>query len=249
MKILKKLIVTGLFCFCCAVSAQQIQTDRPNETESPNTISPKHLQVESGFSFEQQDGGKTFEIPEIILRYGLFKNAEFRIENAFKINKEKEEEEFSRGIKPVTFGFKYHFIDHKGIAIPDVSVLGRVSIKWMADHAYQEEKYSPEIRVLAQHELSKVTHLGSNFGVHWLPEALQPEYIYTLSGDHAITKKIKLVAEVYGFTQSHHHAQNTADVAVLYVLNNAVQLDFIAGSGIMHSPAQKFVELGLSFRI
>lgn len=246
MKKLKKSVAIALFCVTGAVSAQQIQTDRPNETESPNTISSHHLQIESGFSFEQQDGEKSYEVPEIMLRYGLFKNAEFRIETAFKIDHNQDED--SRGIKPVVFGVKYHVIDHKGV-IPDISLLGRVSIKWMADMSLQEQKYSPELRVLAQHSLSKSTHLGYNLGVHWLPDTSQPEYIYTISADHAVTKKIKLVAEVYGLTEPHHHAQNTADVALLYLLSKTTQLDFIAGSGIMHANAQKFVELGLSFKI
>lgn len=246
MKLLQQIIATGLFCFSYSVSAQQIQTDRPNETESPNTISAHHLQVESGFSFEQQEGEKTYEIPEIVLRYGIFKNAEFRIESAFAIDHDNKED--SRGIKPVTFGVKYHLIDHKGI-VPDISLLGRVSIPWMADHSLQEQKYSPEIRLLAQYSVSKSAHLGYNLGAHWLSNTAKPEYIYTISGDYALTKKIKLVAELYGLTESHHHAQNTADVAVLYVLSKKVQLDFITGSGIMHANSEKFAELGLSFTI
>ncbi|MFD1605336.1 transporter [Flavobacterium artemisiae] len=246
MKLLPQIIAIGLFYFSSTVSAQQIQTDRPNETESPNTISVHHLQVESGFSFEQQEGEKAYEIPEIVLRYGIFKNAEFRIESAFTIDHDHEED--SDGIKPIIFGAKYHLIDHKGI-IPDISLLGRLSIPWMADHSLQEQKYSPEIRMLAQYSLSKSAHLGYNLGVHWLSDTGRPEYIYTISGDYALTKKIKLVAEVYGLTESHHHAKNTADVAVLYVVNKKVQLDFITGSGIMHANSEKFAELGLSFKI
>ena len=246
LKLIQQIIATGLFCFSSSVSAQQIQTDRPNETESPNTIFTHHLQVESGFSFEKPEGEKTYEIPEILLRYGIFKNAEFRIESAFAIDHHNEED--SRGIKPVTFGVKYHLIDHKGL-VPDISLLGRVSIPWMADHSLQEQKYSPEIRLLAQYSVSKSAHLGYNLGAHWLSDTAKPEYIYTISGDYALTKKIKLAAELYGVTESHHHTQNTADVAVLYVLSKKVQLDFITGSGIMHANSEKFAELGLSFKI
>lgn len=246
MKLLPQIIAAGLYFFSYTVSAQQIQTDRPNETESPNTISAHHLQAESGFSFEEQHGKKTYEIPEVVLRYGIFKNAEFRIESAFAIDHDQEKN--SQGIKPVTFGVKYHFIDHNGI-IPEMSVLGRLSIPWMADHSLQEQKYSPEIRLLAQYSVSKLAHLGYNLGAHWLSDTAKPEYIYTISGDYALTNKIKLVAEIYGLSESHHHAHNTADVAVLYALSKKVQLDFITGSGIMHANSEKFAELGLSFKI
>lgn len=227
-------------------SAQQIQTDRPNETESPNVVNQHHLQAESGFSFEKEDEEKTFNVPELILRYGIFKNAELRVESAFKTTQEENKDQC--GIEPVAIGFKYHLLDHKD-AVPDLGIIGRVTIPWLADNAYQQQKYSPEIRLLAQHELSKSAHLGYNLGVHWLPDALESEYIYTLSADYSLSKKIKFVAETYGFAQSHHHAQNSADIAVLYLVNDDFQLDFITGAGIMHSYSQKFIEIGLSFRI
>lgn len=246
MKILLKYITASLFCISYITSAQQIQTDRPNQTEGPNAIAKHHLQVESGFSFEQEDNAKTFEVPEIVLRCGLIKNLEFRLESAFKMEHEENDDHY--GIDPIVVGLKYHILDHKG-AIPDIALLGRTSIPWLADNAYQEPKYSPELRVLVQHELSKSSHLGYNAGVHWLPETSKPEYIYTLSGDHALTKKIKLVVETYGFAEPHHHAKNTADAALLYVVNNNLQLDVIAGTGIMHAYSDKFAEIGLSFRI
>lgn len=246
MKTVRKIIAVSFFCISYITSAQQIQTDRPNETEGPNTISTHHLQVESGFSFEQENDEKTFEIPEIVLRYGLVKNLEFRIESALKITDEGSNDDF--GFEPVVIGFKYHILDHKN-AIPDLALLGRVSIPWLADDVYQEPKYSPELRALLQHELSKSSHLGYNLGVHWLPDTAKPEYIYTLSTDYSITKKIKIVVETYGFAELHHHAKNTADAALLFLVNNNLQLDIIAGTGIMHDYSNKFAEIGLSFRI
>lgn len=252
-----KLKIMNIFNKCLAVtimgisyicSAQQIQTDRPNETENPGTITPHRLQVESGFSFEKEDDEKTFNVPEIVFRYGIFKNAEIRVETALKaLDQENTDKQF--GIEPVKVGAKYHIVDHKGIAIPDLALLARVSIPWMADNAYKEEKYSPEIRLLAQNTLSKTWHLGYNLGIQWLPENLQPEYIYTLSADHSLSKKCKVFVEAYGFTEAHHHADNSADAGVLFVITQNLQLDFMAGTGIMHSPSKKFAEVGVSLRI
>ena len=247
MRSFDQFLTVSLIAISGIVSAQQIQTDRPNETESPATVSKNSLQVESGFAFEKEEDEKSIEAPELVLRYGVFKNAEVRLESAFKITHENNGTD-QYGIKPVTVGAKYHFLDHKN-AIPDAAILARVTVPWLADNTYQEQKYSPEIRLLAQNGLSKSSHLSYNLGVHWLPYNLQPEYIYTLSGDYSVTKKVKVLLETYGFAQPHHHAQNSADVAVLYLINNDLQLDFITGSGIMHSFSDKFIEVGLSFRI
>lgn len=237
------LVLSTPFC----ISAQQIQTDRPNETESPSAIRSHHLQIESGLSYEKEDGEKTFEVPELILRYGLIKNLEARIESAYSIT--HLDEETQNGIEPVVVGLKYHILDHKGTIIPDLAILSRVSIKWMADNAYQEEKYSPEVRLLAQHELSSKAHLGYNAGIHWLSDTANPEYIYTISADHSLTKKIKLVVETYGFSVPHHHSKTSADAALLFVLSKNMQLDLTAGTGIMHSNSEKFAAAGFSIRI
>lgn len=246
MTIFNRCMAIMLFVISCNISAQEMQTDRPNETQSPNAVMPHHLQVESGFSFEKEDDEKTFEVPEVVLRYGIFKNAELRITSALKTT---NEENHTYGIEPVWIGAKYHILDHKGAAIPDVGILARVSIPWMADNAYQEDKYSPELRLLAQHELSKSSHLGYNLGIHWLPDALQPEYVYTITADHSITQKFKLFIEVYGLTVPEHHADNSADAGILFLVTENLQLDLMAGTGIMHSPSKKFAEIGLSFRI
>jgi hypothetical protein len=247
MKVIHPIIIVfALLSIPNVALGQQIQTDRPTETESPTTIVAQHLQMENGFSYEKEGNEKTFELPEVVLRYGLFKNAEVRMETAFKTSHEESEKAY--GIKPVTFGFKYHLIDHKDL-LPDVALLGRVSIPWMADKSLQEENYSPEIRLLVQHELSKKTHLSYNLGVEWTAENACPEYIYTLSADHSVSKKIKIFVETYGLAVSHQHAENNADAGLLFLWSKNLQFDFMAGTSLMHAHAKKFAEVGLSYKI
>jgi hypothetical protein len=246
MKIISNLLILIFLCSSYTSIGQQIQTDRPNETEAPTVVAVHHLQLENGFSFEKKDGEKTYEVPQIVLRYGVFKNAELRVESAYKITDQQNDNLY--GINPVIVGLKYHLMNHKK-GIPDLAILGRISIPWMADKVYQEPKYIPEVRLLAQHELSKSFHLGYNAGIHWLAATSHPEYIYTLSADYSVSTKVKLVVEAYGFAQPHHHADNSADVAILFLVNDNLQLDMIAGSSLIHSSSDKFAEIGFSFRI
>lgn len=126
MKLLRKFITVSLFCISYITSAQQIQTDRPNETEDPNAFAKHHLQIESGCIFEQEDNKKIFEVPQIVLRCGLVKNLEFRVESALKTEHEQKDDHY--GIEPTVVGLKYHITDHKA-AIPDTALLGRPSIR------------------------------------------------------------------------------------------------------------------------
>ncbi|WP_163397340.1 transporter [Flavobacterium fluviatile] len=238
------LILSCIFPSC--LKAQQIQTDRPNETESPSVVPAGRLQLESGLYYQKEEGTQTVESPQAVLRYGLFRNAELRFETALQFTKQDGQSQL--GIQPSAVGIKYHLLDHKGM-LPDLALLSRLYIPWIADKAYKEDHYSPELQLLAQHEISSKAHVGYNAGVQWVSENLQPEYIYTLSADHALTKKIKLVVEAYGTVISHHHAQNTADAALLFILSPDVQLDLTAGTSLMHAGSQKFAAAGFSIRI
>ncbi|CAM3381370.1 transporter [Flavobacterium chungbukense] len=161
------------------ISSQQIQTDRPNETEGPSAVSKQMLQVESGFSFEEKDSEKRMEFPKL----HFVKNAELRLERAPQTTNEPDNPTY--GFKPLSFGFKYHLADHDN-TVPDAALIGRISIPWLADNLYQEPKCGPEVRLLFENELSKSSHIGYIPGIRWTAESVRPEYLHTLCRSFAL---------------------------------------------------------------
>jgi hypothetical protein len=75
-----------IIAFASFVANAQIETDRPDFTESPNTVPKGALQVETGFIFENdkiENLGGSFEYQNMtvnttLLRFGLQENFELR---------------------------------------------------------------------------------------------------------------------------------------------------------------------------
>lgn len=71
----RKIFITtlsGLFA-AITLSAQEIppiQTDRPDQTETPNLVPAKHFQLESGFNYEKVDNAENnYLYPTILWKY------------------------------------------------------------------------------------------------------------------------------------------------------------------------------------
>src|ERR1700704_5639243 len=71
-----------LLIFCGASNAQQtgrMETDRPDQTESPFIVKHKYFQTEIGFNLVKIDGYTTLVVPTILWKYGLCKRFELRL--------------------------------------------------------------------------------------------------------------------------------------------------------------------------
>src|SRR3954471_4424562 len=80
---MKKLLQVILFLLLSTTMfAQQegrMETDRPDQTESPFTVKHKYFQMEAGVSFAHENGFPTFALPTILWKYGLTKKLELRL--------------------------------------------------------------------------------------------------------------------------------------------------------------------------
>ena len=75
-------LITGKLC------AQQIITDRPDQTEASSTVSKGSLQIESGILLGFNESNSEIErqilAPTTLFRYGLTKGIEIRVLNQFE---------------------------------------------------------------------------------------------------------------------------------------------------------------------
>jgi hypothetical protein len=83
-----KLFYTIIFSLLSATSFSQvdsteippIDTDRPNQTESVNTVPKKWLQFEAGFDYQKNDDvSQKFLLPTLLNKYGLSNRIELRL--------------------------------------------------------------------------------------------------------------------------------------------------------------------------
>ena len=75
------LIFFGLLFFSASLKAQdeRMDTDRPDQTESPVITKYKYFQFETGLGIAKENGYSTVTLPTVLWKYGLLKRVELRI--------------------------------------------------------------------------------------------------------------------------------------------------------------------------
>ena len=242
-------IFTFLFFSTSSFCQSSIETDRPDQTETSFIVPKNKFQAETGIKHEKTDKGENeYTLPTSLLKFGLSEILELRVILEFGYS--ETEKGIESGLKPVIVGTKVKLFDEKGI-VPAASLLAQFQLPKVASSDFKAAHLAPEFRLLMQNKLSDASDLGYNVGAEWDGLSCQPEYIFTISPNYDITKKLKAFVETYGFLQSRHHAEQWVDGGFSYLLSDNMKLDISGGYELTHTSNYHnfFESIGFSFRI
>ena len=229
---------------------ERMETDRPDQTESPFIVPAKWLQFETGFNFEKNHpGAHTFVYPTLLSKYGVSKRLELRmITSLLSVNEYTgNHNEVVNGIEPVQLGFKLAMCEEKGL-VPKTSLIAHVAIPQFASTKLHAEKLAPNFVFTMQHTITKWFAVGYNLGAEWDGFSNTPAWIYRVSPGFNIGEKWYAYAEMFGFIQKNETANHNIDGGIAYYLNNNIKLDLSAGKGLSAASISYYVAIGASFR-
>lgn len=254
--------VRALTLFLCLLAAgvsaaQDLVTDRPDQTESPVTVDPGFVQLEIGALFTHDDDVNTFEVPGTLLRIGIVERLELRIGWTGYVSQDQEAEGLfdDSGIGDAELGVKVRLRDEKGRA-PEMAVLVAASLP-VGDDAFTSDRVDPSIRLAVAHTLTERLGLGYNVGVAWASEpavdggtATLSSYLYTLSLAIGLSDRAGAFVELYGEVPGSAPGDPTHafDGGFTFLLRRSVQLDVAGGVGLTDETDDWFVGVGLSAR-
>ena len=240
------LIITSFLIFSFYKSQENIQTDRPDQTESTSITPANYFQIETGFHYEKtSDNSSNFALPTILWKYGVIEHFELRLETNFI--SEKIDHETTSGFPPVTFGFKTRLVDEKKW-IPAISFLGHLTTNKWGSKEFQTTHLSPSFRFLFNHTLTDKFSIGYNFGAEWNGESPDTTGLYTFATALSVTEKLGAFAEIYGYVNKYKSADHRIDGGFTYHLNHNFQLDASAGLGLSEISPDYLISCGFSYR-
>ncbi|HET8804594.1 MAG TPA: transporter [Aequorivita sp.] len=259
MEKIKRITSTILF-IPLLISAQETEnldliTDRPDATESPNTVPQNHIQIETGLYYEaftendiQQE---TQGYNTTLLRFGVLKNLEVRLgwdfeETQYSVNNEDLENVLS-GFSPLLVGAKVAIAQENKL-LPNIGLLIHAHLPFFASKDYRPETTGLEAMFSFSHTLSEKSNLGYNLGASWQNDANGIEYIYTLAYGYSLTDRLGIYGEVYGNLPENNRAQHFADAGITYLVKDNLQLDATVGTGITKGQ-DILLGAGISYRI
>lgn len=230
-----------------AQEIEPIQTDRPDQTETPALVPKGMFQVENGFSFQKNDGSSnTITTPSSLWKYGVNEHFELRLITEFAI----DETNNSRvsGLNPILIGCKIKIAEEKGI-FPKTAFIGHISLPNAASSAFKSDFFAPEFRFVMQHTLTKKMSLSYNVGAEWDGFTPEPTFIYTLATGYSITEKWGSYIELFGFAPQQQTANHSFDGGFTYLISQNFMVDLSAGVGITQNAPDHYWALGFSFRL
>jgi hypothetical protein len=226
---------------------EPIQTDRPDQTETPYLVPKKMFQVENGFSFQKNNvNSKTLTLPSSLWKYGVNDNFELRLITEFLIDKNLDSE--ISGLKPVLVGCKIKIAEEKGI-FPKTSFIGHVGLPNVATSKYKNEFTAAEFRFVMQHTLSEKMSFSYNLGSEWEGNSPEATFIYTIATGYSISERIGSYIEIFGFLPENATANHSIDGGITYLINDNFMLDLSSGFGVTKNAPSYYAAFGFSFRM
>jgi hypothetical protein len=248
---MKIILLCAAFLTSTIVNAQQsIETDRPDQTETPALTPKEYFQGEFGFNYVNTTGRDySLAVPTSLLKYGLGNRVELRLNIDYLNNYYHliPDPVTVIGFEPVEIGTKIHLFNEKK-ALPNTSFIAHIGISDLSSKAFIPKKPVASVVLTMQHTMSDITSLGYNLGLKWEGYSSSPVFAYTFSPGFNITEKLSAFIEFFGFTGREHYHDHNIDAGIACLLNKNMKIDFAAGKGLSEISNDHFFSLGFSFR-
>jgi hypothetical protein len=255
MKYPKIILPLIIFFITFNLMAQEMVTDRPDQTESADVVPLRMLQVETGFLLGGDINGDTtsqwLSYNSTLFRFGLLKNMELRLGFAYLGDKTRISNTDSvysaSGFAPLYTGFKIKIRDEEGWK-PSVAFIGALVLPFTAAESFKTRNTGAEMLFAFSNTLTDHLSLGYNIGAIWDGETTVPNYRYSVSLGIGISERTGAFVESYGLVQEDGRAVHLLDAGFTFLVMPNFQLDISSGLGINRSAPDYFASFGLSYR-
>jgi hypothetical protein len=251
----KYFFTTVFSFFIIGISAAQqtgrMETDRPDQTESPVITKKNYIQAEWGFNIERDNKLKTFVHPTVLWKFGASTRFEFRLITE-SITQETPlfipvGNDFISGILPIQLGGKISLWEEKGL-LPKTSFIFHVAPSKFGSKKFHTDKWSPNFRFTMNHTLSETVGLGYNIGAEWDGFSNTPSWVYTLAPGFNIGKNGYGYVEAFGSITKNQSPSHALDAGLAYYFSDNSKIDFSSGIGLSEAATDWYCAIGYSFR-
>lgn len=237
-------------------SAEPLSTDRPDFVESSLSVGTGTFQIETSVAMERRDGvddrPRTLATPTL-LRLGLSENWEARLETDGLLDQRSEADApGADGFADIALGLKYH-LPTPGPGDASTALLFHVDLP-TGSRAFRADGVRTSLRGVAEWELPHDCSLGVMPGIALNEDASGDPYLSGIAGitfAHAWTPVLRsfveLASEELG-SAGHGDTQFSFDTGLVWLINDNLQLDTAAYSGLNRSTPDIVIAIGLSAR-
>ena len=229
-------------------------TDRPDATESPETVGKGRFQLEAGYTFASFEQADVHSLGELLLRIGvLHENFELRLGfNSFSVVRDGDFD--AKGLQNFGIGVKFRLLSGGGVghARPTVAVLVSTTLP-TANEAIEARTARPDVRLALAWDFSDRVSFGTNLIWTSIKEDELAERHsalgLTLAMGYGLSDRWGAYFEYFGaFPTGEYDPENYLNGGVTYLISNDLQLDGRVGYGLNGRDDDFFVGFGTAVR-
>ena len=241
-------------------------TDRPDFTESTETVPAGHLQFELGYTFtydrEEKNRERNHTAPELLVRVGVAENFEIRLgwegyswsDNQFegetRAGRRVTREDWSQGAHDLSLGIKCKFFEQDGW-VPHFGVIAAMTMP-SGSGGVSSGDVDPELVLLWAYDVTDNFAIAGNVGMAAVSDE-GDRFFQTsasLSGAFSLTDKLGAYVEYYGFYPNTEDSDSAhfLNAGFTYLINNNFQIDWRIGAGLNEEADDFFTGVGFAWR-
>lgn len=213
--------------------AQEIITDRPDQTESSSTIPMNSFQVETGVVIghvaSESNLEKVLLAPSTLIRYGFTKNFELRLANHFARSSSESLSLKDFGFTDLELGFKLQLLRKEDVNT-EIALLSHVVIP-IGDVRLTNVSFGLVNKLSIAHNLGDIFTIGYNLGYNYFGFG-SGTGTYSIALGAGLTKRIGFYIEPYGEWVDFNLFLSNLDGGFTYLLKPNMQLDVSYGLGL-----------------
>jgi len=227
----------------------RLETDRPDQTESPFLTKRKYIQAEVGFNYEKDGDLRVLVHPTVLWKYGASKRFEFRLITEL-VSAETplltpDGNEVETGLLPIKIGGKISLWEEKGL-LPKTSFIFHIAPSNIGSKKFYTSHWAPNCVFTMQHTLSENIGLGYNLGLEFDGESGSPSWVYTIAPGFNIGKNWYSYIEMFGAVKKNEKPHHAVDGGLAYFFSDNTKIDI--SSGFSLSDDYWYSAIGFSFR-
>lgn len=232
-----------------SIADTSVPADRPGFGDNATLVPQGHFVGEAGYRFDDnQGGGTTHTVPDVLLRTGINPNLELRLGlGGYVINAPGHD-----GPANMFVGAKVRLVD-EGRYTPVISVIPEVSLP-TGDDDVASAKASPNLRFAWGKALTETFALSGNLN---FSEVIDDDGDYnletaaSLSGGFSLTNRLSSYVEYYGIFPNGDQRRTGRDTHAInggfaFLATPKTQFDIYAGTGLNDVTSDVFAGVGIA---
>ena len=227
-------------------------TDRPDHTESSQTVPAGMFQIEAGYTFIKINDDNNHSLGELLVRVGMLRHTELRVSfNSYTI--ENTDNDRFTGRKDFQLGFKYTLNDISTSSpwIPQTAVIAATTLP-TGSESFRSDKIQPEVILALSWEISERAALGSNIRFAYLNEdnGQFAQLGQSISLGYGLTDNLGCYLEYFGMIPGEKKGanHNYMNGGITFLIGENFQLDTRGGVGMNGMDRDYFSGTGISLR-